>query len=121
MEFGAMLARLWADPLTNNAIVLVVAVAILDLLTGISRAVANGTFQLGLVDVWVRTQIAGRVIPIVLVLVFGTVIGNIQLGAFSVNILTTAALTAAGVFVAATAASIVANLQPSTPDRPPTE
>lgn len=121
MEIGQLLARLWADPLTNNAIIIVVAVAILDLLTGISRAIANATFKLDLVDVWVRTQIAGRVIPIVLVLMFGTVIGNISLGSFSFNILTTAALAAAVAFVAATASSIVANLSPSAPDAPPSE
>lgn len=121
MEIGQLLARLWADPLTNNAIVIVVAVAILDLLTGISRAIASSQFDLGLVDVWVRTTIAGRVIPIVLVLMFGTVIGKIELGTFSFNILTTAALAAAAAFVAATASSIIGNLSPKTPDRPPNE
>lgn len=121
MEIGQLLARLWADPLTNNAIVIVVAVALLDLLTGIARAIANGTFALELVDAWVRKTIAGRVIPIVLVLLFGAAIGNISLGDFHFNIFTTAALTAAGVFVAATAASILANLSPTTPDVPPSE
>lgn len=121
MEFGALLARIWADPLTNNAIIVVVAVALLDLLTGIARAVANSTFQFDLVDVWVRATVAGRVIPIVLVLVFGAVIGNISLGSFSFNILTAAALAAAVVYVAATAQSIIDNLSASKPDSLPVE
>lgn len=121
MEFGQLLARLWADQLTNNAIIVIVAVALLDLLTGISRAVANGTFNLELVDVWVRTTVAGRVIPIVLVLVFGAVIGNVELGSFSFNILTAAAIAAAVVYVAATAQSIIDNLNPQATDKVPTE
>lgn len=121
MEFGQLLGRLWSDPLTSNAIILVVVVALLDLLTGISRAVASSQFDVKLVDVWVRVTIAGRVIPIVLVLLFGTVIGNIQLGTFSINVLTTAALAAAATFVAAEAASIIGNLSASSPDKPPVE
>lgn len=121
MEFGALLTRIWTDQVTGTAITLIVAVAILDLLTGASRAFANGTFDFALVDVWVRKTIAGRVLPIVLVLVFGAAIGNITLGTFSFNILTVAALAAAAVYLASTAASIIANLTPSTPDRLPTE
>ena len=121
MAFGDLLARIWADPLTSNAIIIVVAVSLLELLTGISRAVANHSFDFGLVDVWVRTQVAGRVIPIILVLIFGTVLGNITLGSFSFNILTAAALTAAVLYVTTAAQSIIDSLNPKTPDTTPVE
>lgn len=121
MNLGQMLAHLWADPLTNDTLILIVAVPVLDLLTGVSRAIADGTFTFGLLDVWVRTKIAGRVVPIALVLLFGTVIGDVSVGDFHFNVLTTAAMAAAITFLAAEAASIVANLQPTTPHGAPSE
>lgn len=121
MEFGQLLSRLWTDPVTNNAIVLLFVVPVVDLLTGAARAIANSTFHLALLDTWVRTKIAGRAIPIVLVLLFGTVVGNIAVGDWSFNVLTVAAIAAAATFLATEATSIVANISPTVPDGPPRE
>lgn len=116
-----LLARIWADDLTRSAIILVLVMPVLDLILGVSRSIADNTFNLLLLDVWIRVKIAGRVVPIIFVLLFGSVIGNVTLGSFSVNLLTTAGLAAAATFVASEAASIIASLQPTTPNPPPTE
>lgn len=121
MSFGDLLARLTADPVTNNAIIALAVLPLLDLITGIARALSNKTFDLGLVDVWVRTKIAGRVVPIIVVLIAGQVVGNITVGSFTFNVVTAAALTGAITFLAAEAVSIIDNLNPKAPDPLPTE
>ena len=121
MNFGDLLARLTADPITSNVILLVAILPIVDLVTGVLKAISTGTFDIALIDVWVRTQIAGRVLPIILVLLTGQVVGNITVGSFSFNVVTLAAMTAAVTFIAACAASIIQNLNPQAPDPLPVE
>jgi Bacteriophage holin family len=121
MTFGDILTRLSSDPLTNGAIIAIAVLAILDFATGSLRAIANHTFSLDAFDVWVRVQIAGRVLPIILVLVAGTIVGDISVGGFSFNVLTATALAAAATYAVSTGASIAANLSPETPHPVPTE
>lgn len=121
MELGNLLARLASDPTTNAAIELVAIVAILDFILGTLRAFANHTFTLEAFDVWVRVQLAGRVLPIILVLVAGTVVGDVAIADFHFNVLTATALAAAAAFVASTAKSIADSLNANAPDPVPTE
>lgn len=113
----AILQQLQGDPLTNSAIIAVVSLAVLDFITGTIRSIAGGTFDLSLVDVWVRKTLLGRVLTIVLVLGFGRFVGTLTVGTTDLAILTGAGLVAAGTFAAAAVASIVGNLQDPA-DRP---
>ena len=121
MALGDLLAKLAADPLTNNTILLVAILPLLDLITGVLRAIANKTFTLDALDVWVRTKVAGRVLPIILVLVAGEAVGDVTVGSFSFNVVTIAAMAAAVTFVAAEAKSIIDNLNANEPDSVPVE
>lgn len=121
MGLGDLLHRIWADPTTASAIVVVVALAILDLVIGTLRAFASDQFDPGLIDVWVRKTLAGRVLPIVFVLLFGAAIGDIGVGDFHFNILVAAGLAAAALFAISTAQSIIDSLNPKVADKAPTE
>jgi hypothetical protein len=107
----AILDQLRGDPLTNSAIIAVVSLAVLDFITGTTKSIAGGTFDVSLVDVWVRKTLLGRVLTIVLVLGFGRFIGTVTVGDTSLQVLTGAGLVAAATFAAAAVASIVGNLQ----------
>ena len=107
----AILDQLRGDPLTNSAIIAVVSLAVLDFITGTIKSIAGGTFDISLVDVWVRKTLLGRVLTIVLVLGFGRFIGTVTVGDTSLQVLTGAGLVAAATFAAAAVASIVQNLQ----------
>ena len=121
MSLGDLLAKLSADPVTNAAIIGVVVLALLDFATGTLRAIADKSFTWDALDVWVRKTIAGRVVPIILVLLAGTVVGNVTVGSTSFGVLTAAALVAAGTFAATSVASIVENLSASAPNPTPVE
>ena len=107
----AILDQLRGDPLTNSAIIAVVSLAVLDFITGTIKSIAGGTFDISLVDVWVRKTLLGRVLTIDLVLGFGRFIGTVTVGDTSLQVLTGAGLVAAATFAAAAVASIVDNLQ----------
>ena len=51
MALGDLLAKLAADPLTNNTILLVAILPLLDLITGVLRSIANKTFTLDALNV----------------------------------------------------------------------
>jgi hypothetical protein len=119
MGLGDLLTNL--DQNAKTAIQLVVIVALLDFALGTIRAIADRTFEFSAIDVWVRTKLLGRVVPITLIMLVGSVIGDVKLGDFSFNVITGAALAAAITFVAAEAQSIVDNVSPSEPHPIPTE
>jgi len=106
----AILEQLKGDPITNSAIIAVVALALLDFATGTIKSLAGGTFDIALIDVWVRKTLLGRVLTIVLVLGFGRFVGSITVGGTELSVLTAAGLAAAATYVAAAVASIVGNL-----------
>jgi len=87
-----------------------VAVACLDLATGILAAIRDKTFALDAVAAFLRKHIAGRVAPIGLLLVVayfsGGLIGTLFLAS---------SVAAAGLYVAETAASIWGNVNPPSP------
>lgn len=115
-----ILAQLQGDPLTNSAIIAVVGLAVLDFITGTVKSIAGGTFDISLIDVWVRKTLLGRVLTIVLVLGFGRFVGQVSIGDTNLAVLTAAGLAAAATFAAAAVASIIQNLG-GTPDAPAKE
>lgn len=120
MNLGEILAEI-AGGTTGAALTGVVVIAIVEFGTGVARAVASGQFKFDLVDTWVRKTVAGRVIPILLVLIAGAATPDLSVIGLDINILTTAGMTAAAAFAVSAVASIVGNLNPQTPDTPPTE
>lgn len=88
------------SPETLSAIWLLGLVAVADLVTGVAAAVRTGDFEAGRVAQWIQTHLAGRVLPIAVVLVL----------AQWAEPLYAIAATAAATYVAETAASIRANL-----------
>lgn len=121
MGIGDIVAQLAADHPQAALIVALFAVGLLELATGIVRALANGTFKLDLVDVWVRVQLAGRILPIVLVLIVGSVFPPITVGGFTFDPILIAANTGAAVFLIAAGKSIMDNINPGAPDVLPKE
>jgi hypothetical protein len=114
-----LLAQLPGDPASNAAIIGVASLAILDFILGSSRALAQGTFTLDSFSTWVRAQIAGHVLPIIFVLAFGQVVGDIQIGPVAFNILTATGLAGAASYAATTVKSIVDTLNPQASDPVP--
>ena len=106
----AILDQLRGDPITNSAIIAVVSLAVLDFITGTVKSIAGGTFDISLIDVWVRKTLLGRVLTIVLVLGFGRFVGTITVGGTDLAVLTGAGLAAAATYAAAAVASIIGNL-----------
>jgi len=103
------------DPMAVNAVTAVVVVTILDFVTGVLRAVADRTFAWSAVDVWVRTQLLGRVVPIVLIIGAGQVMGGVTVGdpangGVSLDLLGVGGMLAAVTVVAAGVKSILDNL-----------
>lgn len=115
----ALLAKLAADSPAMAAVIGVLGLGLLDWVLGVLRALADRTFKLEFLDVWVRTQLLGRILPIVLVLAFSQVIGTISIGDFSFNVLFLGGMTAAGAYALVTAQSIIDSLNPKAPDRLP--
>lgn len=119
MNFGDAFAELMASP-AGMAVVGVVALAILEFATGVLRSVAAKQFDVTLVDTWVRKTIAGRVLPIILLLLFGAFVPDLSIIGLQIDILTVTGTTAAAAFAASAIGSILENIR-SGEDAPPTE
>ena len=116
-----LLKQLSGDPLTNDAIIGVVTLCLLAFIIGTVRAISDSTFVWSALDVWVRKDIMGRVIPIILVLAFGRIVGTISIGDTQLALLTGAGLIAAATYAAARVAGIVASLNTAAPNPVPTD
>src|SRR5262245_61157973 len=92
---------------SGQALVVLLAAAFADFLTGSFAAIRDGTFALDSVAAWVRKHVAGRVLPIGVLLALG------YFGGPGVaQLFTAGAIAAAAAYVAETAASILGNLNP---------
>ena len=124
-QIQTFVAAVFGDQATNVLIGLLIALPIIDWATGSLRALAGGTFQLDAFDVFVRTQIAGRTVPLTIVLITGRTIavavpGTLQIPGLDLSLLTAGGAVAAVPFLATCLASIVGNVNPGTVDRVPT-
>ena len=120
MGFGSLVVAAFQGP-TGVAITGVAVLGLLELITGALRAFASGQFAWSLVDTWVRTDLAGRILPITVVLIAGAAAPDLSVLGVQVDILTTTGLAAAAVYAAATLASIVGSVNPQIADTPPSE
>lgn len=120
MDFGHLIVSAFAGT-TGVAIYGVAILGLVELVTGILRAFASKQFDVALIDVWVRTQLAGRILPIVIILVAGAAAPDLSVLGVSVNILSTSGVAAAAVYAASALASIVGSVNPQTADVPPVE
>jgi hypothetical protein len=120
MDFGHLIISAFQGP-TGVAIWGVSTLAALELVTGVLKALAKSTFKFELIDVWVRTQLAGRILPIVVVLAAGVVAPDFSVLGLEVNPLTTLGLAGAATYATTAIASVIDNVRPETPDPLPTE
>ena len=110
MNIGDLITQLFADPATATAIYGICLLAALDFATGTLRAIADKTFAWSAIDVWVRGKVAGRLMPLILLLVAGQAAPDLSVLGLDVNILGIVALTGSATFAAAELASIVENV-----------
>lgn len=120
MQFGQLVVSAFQGP-TGVAIWGVAILALVELVTGVLKAFASSQFSFSLIDVWVRTQLAGRILPIIVLLIASAAAPDFSVLGVDVNILTTAGLAAAATYAASAVASIVSNVTPSATDTPPVE
>jgi hypothetical protein len=120
MDFGHLVLAAFQGP-TGIAIWGIAVLAAVELVTGVLKAFAKSQFSLTLIDVWVRTQLAGRVLPIVIVLVAGAASPDFSVLGLDVNPLTALGLAGAATYAASAIASIMDNVNPAAADTPPTE
>jgi hypothetical protein len=105
------LSDAFSDPALTSAIYGVIVLALLDVITGTARSISDKSFEWTALDVWVRTKVAGRVVPIIAVLLVGAFAPNLTVLGLSINILGATGVAAAATFAAAELASIVDNLR----------
>lgn len=120
MGFGELVQAAF-NGITGTAIYGVAILGLLELATGILRAISSAQFTFSLIDVWVRTQLAGRILPIVLVLIAGAAAPDLSVLGLTINILTVTGLAAAAVYAATALTSILGNVNPQTADTLPAE
>lgn len=117
---GAM----FADSLTNWTIYLVLLLPAFDWIVGVLRAIADRTFDIACVDVFLRKTVAGRVVPILLLVLLGRAItvgapGDLAIPGVDLSLVTAAGVAAAVPFLLATLASIYRSLDLNMPDAAP--
>ena len=125
-DLKVFVQAMFSDSLTNWVIVLLLVLPAVQWILGICRAIANKTFDPGLVDVFIRTTVAGRVIPLLILLILGRFVAvgapnDLQIPGLDISILTGAGVAAAAPFVLSTLNAIFNAVDPHTPDQLPIE
>jgi hypothetical protein len=115
----------FSDQRANVVLALIVALPIIDWVTGSLRAIANRTFTWAAFDVFVRTQLAGRAVPLTILIIVGRVISvaapaELQIPGLDLSLLTGAGIVAAVPFLAVLIGSIISNVNPNASDSVPT-
>ena len=114
-----------SDQVTNAVITLLIVLPLFDWLTGSLRAIANKTFAWAAFDVFVRTQLAGRAVPLILLLILGRTISvaapsTLDIPGLDLSVITGGGVLASVPFLAKLFTSILANVNPSATDIVPT-
>ena len=121
-----MIAEAFADPQVNFVLLLLVVLPVVQFVTGVLRAFSNGTFELQLLDVFVRTDIAGRVLPLLILIITGRLVESqapdtLTIPGLDIGIFTSAGIGFAVVYLVVVIRNIVSNVNPSEPDALPIE
>ena len=124
VDLKAFVGAMFGDQTTNWVILLLLLLPALDWILGILRAIQSKTFQLDLIDVFLRTTVAGRVIPLLLLILFGRFVAvgaptDLVVPGLDLNVLTTAGYIAAVPFILATINSIYGSVNLKATDEPP--
>lgn len=118
MTIQQVLGDFFATP-AGAMVVVLFGLALLDLALGVLAAIRDKVFTWAAIDSWVRRTLAGRIVPVTLVLIVGHLLGGISIAGDIGSQLTSpgawltgAGLAAGATIVAATAASILDSLRP---------
>lgn len=116
MNFTTIVTELFGDPLSGNAVVAVVLLSILQFAAGSIRAIANGSFMLTALSAWIRTDVAGRVLPILLIFITARAMPDLSMYGVPVESgLVAFGLLQAGSYIISAVASIKDNVVPPPP------
>jgi len=118
-----MVAQVFGDSTTNAVLLLLVFLPIVQWVTGVLRAFSNGTFQFELIDAFIRSDIAGRVLPLLILIITGRVItvaapGALNIPGLDLSLLTGGGVAAAVVYLLVVVKRIVDNVNPTATDTP---
>lgn len=116
MNFGDLIGGLFGDPLAADAVWAVVLLCVAQFVLGSIRAFANKTFVISAFDAWIRSDVAGRVIPIILIFVVATATPDLTVLGVPVETgLLAFGLLQAGTYIVSAIGSIKDNVRPPDP------
>lgn len=120
-----MIGQVFGDSTINFVLFLLVLLPGVQWLTGVLRAFSNGTLQWELVDTFIRSDMAGRVLPLSILIVTGRVIdvtapASLEIPGLDLSLFTGAGIAAAAVYLMVVVKRILDNVNPSVRDTPPT-
>lgn len=120
------IAEVFSDANTNYVLLLLLVLPLVQFALGVLRAFSNGTFEVKYLDVFIRTDIAGRVIPLLILIVLGRVLDvaapeTLNIPGLDLSLLTGSGIALAVVYLVVVIKSIVDSVNPSHPDTLPVE
>lgn len=121
-----MISAIFGDSNVNFVLLLLLLLPAVQWVTGALRAFSNHTFDLEYLDVFIRTDLAGRVLPLLILIVTGRVIDitapdSLNIPGLDLSALTGGGIAAAVVYLVVVVKRIVDNVNPSTSDTKPAE
>lgn len=119
-----MIAAVFGDPNVNFVLLLLILLPAVQWLTGTLRAFSNGTLQVDLIDAFIRSDIAGRVLPLAILIVTGRVIDvaaptSLNIPGLDLSLLTGGGVVSAVVYLVIVAKRIYDNVNPRVADTLP--
>lgn len=120
------IGEVFANDNTNFVLLLLILLPIVQFVTGVLRAVSNGTFKFEYLDVFVRTDLAGRVLPLLLLIITGRIVelaapAELNIPGLEIGVFTGAGVGFAVVYLVVVVKRIIDNVNPSKPDSVPVE
>jgi hypothetical protein len=116
MGFGDLLTKLFGDPIAASAVWAVIVLCVSQFVLGSLRAWSNKTFAWSAFDAWIRTDVAGRVIPIILIFVVAKATPDLLVFGIPVESgLLAYGVLQAGTYIISGVASIKDNVRPPDP------
>ena len=102
------------DTIATWTIALLAVAPIIDWLFGVLRSFRDSSFTFDALDVFVRTQYAGRVVPLILLILLGRTIdvaapSELQIPGLDLSVLVLAGIAPAVIFLGVTLKSIIDN------------
>lgn len=111
MGIGELIQGVLGNNITATAIYGLVVLFFVDFLTGVTKAISRERFDFAYFDSWVRSK-GVRLVNILLVLIAGAALPNLNILGFEVNPLTTLGMAWAATSAATVVASIYDNVNP---------